>query len=316
MNEITIHGNLTDDPTLHHSPSGVAVPAYVAGEMQAAYTLAEGYRHDATLFAAHLATMPKDSPEYTQTLAEVQCAERMAADYTERARQLEEIHAARERWLETTEDAQLRHQLAGEELERRGAPLQSEPRPQLEQLALFDITHQHPAEPATAQAIEEDRALDPHQRTPEMGDQTEREPQPMAPPESAAEHQLAQGQLALFDIEATVEDRVQAQSLYQVQQDQERTEDAQLRITLAEARRQAHAADQLHHQRQAAQDTRAAEQARIAAAEMAAADRARRDQAEREAQARQQSQQQEQARQMDQPQIELAQTPHSGQEGD
>jgi single-strand DNA-binding protein len=25
MNEITIHGNLTDDPTLHHSPSGVAV---------------------------------------------------------------------------------------------------------------------------------------------------------------------------------------------------------------------------------------------------------------------------------------------------
>jgi single-strand DNA-binding protein len=25
MNEITIHGNLTDEPTLHHSPSGVPV---------------------------------------------------------------------------------------------------------------------------------------------------------------------------------------------------------------------------------------------------------------------------------------------------
>jgi single-strand DNA-binding protein len=25
MNEITIHGNLTDEPALHHSPSGVAV---------------------------------------------------------------------------------------------------------------------------------------------------------------------------------------------------------------------------------------------------------------------------------------------------
>jgi hypothetical protein len=25
MNEVTIHGNLTDEPTLHHSPNGVAV---------------------------------------------------------------------------------------------------------------------------------------------------------------------------------------------------------------------------------------------------------------------------------------------------
>jgi single-strand DNA-binding protein len=28
MNEITIHGNLTDEPALHHSPSGVAVAKF------------------------------------------------------------------------------------------------------------------------------------------------------------------------------------------------------------------------------------------------------------------------------------------------
>jgi hypothetical protein len=115
-------------------------PPYVADEMQAAYTVAEGYRQDAAIYAAQLATMPEGSPAYIATSEDVARAERLAADYAERARQLESIHTARQHWHQTTEDARVRDQLAREELERRGGTERTSQDPvlrEVEQLGLF-----------------------------------------------------------------------------------------------------------------------------------------------------------------------------------
>nr|ABN48424.1 ORF16 [Amycolatopsis benzoatilytica] len=119
-------------------------PAYVADEMQRNYTVAEGYRQDAAIYAAQLETLTEGTPEYEATRADVERVERLAADFTERSRQLEAIHQARQQWHETTEDARVRDQLAREELERRGVADQPaeqarQDEPQPEQLELFRI---------------------------------------------------------------------------------------------------------------------------------------------------------------------------------
>lgn len=119
-------------------------PAYVADEMQRNYTVAEGYRQDAAIYAAQLETLTEGTPEYEATRADVERVERLAADFAERSRQLETIHQARQQWHETTEDARVRDQLAREELERRGVAEQPaeqarQAEPQPEQLELFRI---------------------------------------------------------------------------------------------------------------------------------------------------------------------------------
>ena len=139
-------------------------PAWVADEMAAAYTVAEGYRQDAAIYAAELETLDVDSPDYESTRLDVERAERLAVDYTERARQLETVHEARQQWVAATEDARVRDLLAGEELQRRGVV---EPAPaaavEPEQLELFRITTdfepatdhgRRPVEPVEHQAVE------------------------------------------------------------------------------------------------------------------------------------------------------------------
>ncbi|WP_103384097.1 MobF family relaxase [Pseudonocardia dioxanivorans] len=126
-------------------------PPFVADEMAAAYTVAEGYRQDAALYAAELATLEVDSPVYEATRLDVERAERLALDYTERARQLETVHQARQEWFAATEDARVRDQLAGQELERRGvAEPTLEAAGEPEQLELFGIATDL-AQPAAAE---------------------------------------------------------------------------------------------------------------------------------------------------------------------
>ncbi|GEL25724.1 hypothetical protein PSU4_46780 [Pseudonocardia sulfidoxydans NBRC 16205] len=129
-------------------------PPFVADEMAAAYTVAEGYRQDAVLYAAELQTLDVDAPEYETTRVDAERAERLARDYTERARQLETVHQARQDWCAATEDARVRDQLAGQELERRDVAdptrtVAGEP----EQLELFGIAADQ--QPATAEPDQE-----------------------------------------------------------------------------------------------------------------------------------------------------------------
>lgn len=122
-------------------------PPYVADEMKATYEVAEGYRQDAAIYAAHLETLPEGSPEYEAAREDVERAERLAADYTERARQLETIHEARRNWHAAAEAAEVADQLAREELERRTGTTEAaerteqaqEAEPATEQLELFRV---------------------------------------------------------------------------------------------------------------------------------------------------------------------------------
>jgi hypothetical protein len=358
-------------------------PPYVAKEMQDAYELAESYRQHAVLTAVELETLPVDAPEREQLRAAAARAERLAEDYTERARQLEEIHDAREQWFDVTEPAQVADQLAAEELERRGLPARPAPAPAAVQLTFFDITRdyqntareqQRAAE--TAADVEEQVAADVERDTPapsaeaepaervrwwnrwadrmagcdrevDPGDQevtrdTERGPAAEDQPEEAATldagdrpeqvadeperereqatSQVDEHQLTLVDVEPTVEDRVQAQPLRQAEADRDRASDAEVEVTLAEARRQARAAELQRQQREAAEQ-RAAEQREQRRRAAAEAERERRDQAEREAKERaaeknrerqaekEQQRERERERQRDEPQIVLVQEP-------
>lgn len=114
-------------------------PAWVADELKAANERAQDYRQDAVLFRAHLDGMDPDSSEYARTLAEVERAERQAADYAEIAYQVDEVHRARQAWYAATEPARVADQLAAEELERRNLPLQPETTPQPQQTELFSV---------------------------------------------------------------------------------------------------------------------------------------------------------------------------------
>lgn len=113
-------------------------PAYVAEELQQAYQLSADYQADAAYGRAQLEQMAADSAVYAESVQQVERAERLAEEYAERARQLEEVHLARGHWFDATEDTRLAAQMAAEELERRELPLEPE-QPQAEQLPLFEV---------------------------------------------------------------------------------------------------------------------------------------------------------------------------------
>lgn len=145
-------------------------PAYVADEMQATYEVAEGYRQDAAIYAAQLATLDAGSPEYEAAREDVERAERLATDYAERARQLETVHQARQRWHVAAESAEAADQLAREELERRHATEEAaetaEPDRGGEQLELFRVADEAEVGPEPEPADQEakrdaDRDVEP-----------------------------------------------------------------------------------------------------------------------------------------------------------
>lgn len=343
-------------------------PAYVADEMQRNYTVAEGYRQDAAIYAAQLETLTEGTAEHEATRADVERVERLAANFTERARQLDTIHQARQQWHAATEDARVRDQLAREELERRGVAEQQaeqarQTAPQPEQLELFrladerevgpdpkrdyrprpvdrghdverqaDEQHAEPGESVRWWQRWRDRLVGGAEQPAEVEETkkatAEAEPskvdrvvdQAAAVDQKRDELALAEpdredeNQLALFDL--SDEARVGAQPLRVETPEPERgrdqaaePDDAEVRVTLAEARQQARLAQAIREQREAAERARA-EERRRQAEQAAEADRARRDQAERaRAEEAQKAAEREQERRVDEPEIELVQTP-------
>ncbi|UKD50742.1 relaxase domain-containing protein (plasmid) [Amycolatopsis sp. FU40] len=149
-------------------------PPYVADEMKLNYENAESYRQDAALYAAQLETLPEGTAEYAAALADVEMAERLAADFAERARQLEEIHAARQRWHEAAETAEVADQLARQELARRhpGGDAEQQPTPEAEQLELFRIASEAEVGPDPEQVEREpEPAQEQQQAEPEPVDE-------------------------------------------------------------------------------------------------------------------------------------------------
>ncbi|WP_410597832.1 MobF family relaxase [Amycolatopsis sp. lyj-23] len=129
-------------------------PEFVGEELQQANKLAQDYHQDASLFAARLETLAEGTPEYDQTRLEVLRAERMSQDWAERARQLDEVHRARQGWYASTEAARVADQLAAEELERRGLPATLEPTPQPQQTTLFDVVIEQEVGPVPEPDVE------------------------------------------------------------------------------------------------------------------------------------------------------------------
>jgi hypothetical protein len=129
-------------------------PEYVAEDMQAAYRVADEFRTDAALFRAQLERMSPDSPEYAETAAETERVERLALDYAERARQLEDIHGARAGWFANTEPARVADELAVDELERRNLPADIAPPAEAEQQELFRIADEREVGPDPERAAE------------------------------------------------------------------------------------------------------------------------------------------------------------------
>ncbi|MDQ3432482.1 MAG: relaxase domain-containing protein, partial [Actinomycetota bacterium] len=158
-------------------------PAYVADEMQRNYSVAEGYRQDAAIYAAQLETLTEGTPEYEATRADVERVERLAVDFAERSRQLDTIHQARQQWHATTEDARVRDQLAREELDRRGVAEQAEqvrqPEPQAEQMELFRIATEAEVGPdpeRVDQSRQADRGQDAEEQQAEQQPDLDAEP--------------------------------------------------------------------------------------------------------------------------------------------
>lgn len=130
-------------------------PPYVADEMQASYTVAEGYRQDAAIYAAQLATLEEGSAEYEAAREDAERAERLAGDYAERARQLETVHEARQNSHTRAEAAEIADQLAREELECRNGTEEAAERQEAaerdEQLELFRVADAAEVGPEPAQ---------------------------------------------------------------------------------------------------------------------------------------------------------------------
>jgi hypothetical protein len=151
-------------------------PYYVADELQQAYSVAADYRADAALARAQVEQLDPAAPMYAESVEQLELAERLAEEYAERARQLEEVHLARGNWFDATEDARLAADMATDELKSRDVPLEPEPerQPEVGQLALFEIADEAevgpdpgPAEPVVAtQRDQEPELVAEHQPGP------------------------------------------------------------------------------------------------------------------------------------------------------
>lgn len=318
-------------------------PPYVAEELQAAYTVADGCRQDAALYAAHVDTLRVDAPERAAAIADADRAGRLADEFAERARQLEELHEARARWFDATDQARLQDQLATDELERRGLIPRPGSAPQPEQLPLFGIPDDLKVDATAGRDQYEPEQVastggdhEPVRRTPALdaepgepvqwwqqwldrivgrgtdqaADVEQHQDAELDARAHSSDHQVERervddDQLSLFEATPTVEDVVQAQPLRETDSPQ----DDELRATLAEARRAARAAGLLRQQRDAADAVRAEHRAHTARQQQTEADRARRDQAELDAArepVREAAATTERARE---PSIEMVQTP-------
>lgn len=298
-------------------------PAYVAEEMRAAYELGRDYDRDAALAGARLAILDPTDPEWEPAAEQFARSERLAEVQLERARQLEQVQHARGGWFAATADARVADELARNELERRGLPgarvREAEQLQLFEPTPAADKEPDRSAEPAWTADVEQTVEAGPeteHTVAAERDPAVTQERRPAVPDvEPAIEPESVMGeavqpavgpdrrkeptveapepvdQLALIGAAPLLEDEVAAKPLRAEPPavvDAPEIDDGaavaeQVRATLAEARRQAEAAERQRLQREAAAAERAA-QAEQQAAEPAPErdtdedDRARRDQ--------------------------------------
>ncbi|MGE0170949.1 MobF family relaxase [Nocardioides sp.] len=185
-------------------------PAYVSEEMQAAYQLGREYAEDAALAGARLATLEPDDQAWEQTAQQLERSRRLAQLSLERARQLEDIHQARQRWYDGAEPARVADAAARDELARRGLPPE---RDRGEQLPLFEpaIEETTPAA-ATGSREEQQRVAEPAAPEP-MGERAQEPHVALDEPARRGAHDDAQ--LSLLDAAPRLEDEVGAAPLRQ-----------------------------------------------------------------------------------------------------
>lgn len=283
-------------------------PEYVAAEMRTAYELARQYNEDATLAGARLATLEPDDADWEPTAEQLERSDRLAQLNEERARQLEEIHHARGGWYGATEEARTADELARDELARRGLPLQRALAP-AEQLPLFatehvDVGSDIGRDPAVDTALEQtiEPAVDASPEPVAAENMAAREvAEPEAELDDVELEELAHTaatepvqervgepkaeQLALLDTEPSVADQVSAEPLRPAEPVAAAAAEAaeeRARLTLAEARAQAEAAEQLRTAREAVKAARAAAAGPAAAPPQT--EQAQQEEAERQAQ--------------------------------
>jgi hypothetical protein len=128
----------------HYRRETTWAPYHVHDELRDARLVATGYHHDAILWRAEAQQLCPGSRERDIAEADVAAAEALAARYDARVEHLQIIATARERWHHESEQARTRHILAGQELTRRGLPVEALAEA-VEQTALFDIPD--PADP-------------------------------------------------------------------------------------------------------------------------------------------------------------------------
>ncbi len=138
-------------------------PYFVGEEITDARLDAAAYRQDVVLWRAEAQMHEVGSPQRERVEADIVAAERAATSSDARAEHLQTIHGARAEWAREAEATRIRHEKAGEELQRRGLEREITPAA-VEQPGLFDVVE--PDSSTRSQARGADR--DEHQQTLEL----------------------------------------------------------------------------------------------------------------------------------------------------
>ncbi len=223
-------------------------PYFVAQEISDARMDAATYRQDIVLWRAEAQLHEVGTPQRERIEADIAAAARAATSSDARVEHLQAIHESRDRWAREAEPARIRHEKAGEELERRGLSRDIAP-VVTKQPALFEVIDADPAGRGRRQddrqeILDLDLGLEVPGET-EAPVTVTREPQQREQARDQQEHHLDTersvevGQHVLFEAVPRAQDLAAAQPLRPVAPARAGTPDALGPVTVGEARRQA-----------------------------------------------------------------------------
>jgi hypothetical protein len=226
-------------------------PYDVHHELRDARLVATGYHHDAILWTAEAEQLPPNTDQRALAKADVAAAEHLAARYEARVEHLEVIAAARQHGHHNTETLRTRHHLAGQELARRGLPV--EPVVDLgEQTALFDLAEPAEPDPTTRQQPAPER----RQRPASLTARAEAAVETALAATQAALHRIAEhgigidpNQAALFAASPDPADIAAAEPLREPEAPLHGAPNETQLVTLAQARRHAEISAELRAER-------------------------------------------------------------------
>jgi hypothetical protein len=223
-------------------------PYFVGEEITDARLAAAAFRQDVVLWRAEAQLHGVGSPQRERIEIDIAAAEQAATSGDARAQHLQAIHGARADWTRESGPARIRHEKAGEELERRGLARVIAP-VVVEQPALFEAIDPDPTTSARERDVNQeslDLDLDSASRDETMDPITvTREPQQRNQVRDQQEHTLASDQVvdeaqeALFAAIPRAEDHAAAQPLRAGPAAGPGLADGLGPITVGEARRQA-----------------------------------------------------------------------------